>query len=98
MKVVLTALVITGTAFTANAADNIADASKDDMKGAANYYFQKMDANKDGYISKDEQMKFNDSMFGKADKNRDGRISAEEFAQSKYDEREELRKADFEKK
>ena len=91
-------LAFLGMAFTAEAADNITDESKDDLKGAANYYFQKMDSNKDNYISKDEQMKFNDAMFSKSDKDRDGRISAEEFAQGKYDEREELRKATFVKK
>jgi hypothetical protein len=67
------AAAITLTATTAFAAD------KPSPTSAPNDYFQKMDANHDSLVSKDEWRARGDKMFEDIDNNHDGKISADEM-------------------
>ena len=52
--------------------------------GAANADFLKLDANRDGYLSRDETRKIRDfdKAFTEADDNRDGKLDAAEFTKA----------------
>lgn len=49
------------------------------MKMKAVDAMHEMDGTKDGYVSREEFMKFHDALFQRMDRNRDGRLSEAEF-------------------
>ncbi len=61
------------------------------MEKKADMWFDKIDSNGDGKISKEEHDAFGDSMFTKADANSDGNISKEEMMAAKKKEHEEMK-------
>ena len=60
------------------------------MKMKTDYWFNKMDTDHDGKISKEEHDAFGEDMFKKADANGDGSISKEEMMAAKKKEKEEM--------
>lgn len=104
-KAILTATALTLACFTpalANSSKAMSGSAKNNAQNAdmndnldgqgpghGKYFFNKMDTNGDGYISKAESEAFGEKMFSNADANNDGRISMQEMADAKKREREE---------
>lgn len=61
------------------------------MEAKARYFFDRMDMNGDGYVTRGEQRSFSDRMFRETDVNRDGRVSFEECLAMKRREWQEWR-------
>ena len=68
---------LTGSATAANAPET-------DAKPLPNREFNKLDVNRDGYVSKEEARKLRgfEKAFNEADDNRDGRLDTNEFAKA----------------
>lgn len=60
------------------------------MEAKADHYFEQMDTDNDGKISREEHDAFSDKMFTEADTNKDGAVSRDEMMAQKKKE-----KADF---
>ncbi len=86
--IALGAAVMLMSASAAMANDSTAHA-----QAKADYYFDKIDTNHDGVISKDEHDKFSSDMFSKADTNNDGVISKDEMVAAKKKEMSEMHAA-----
>lgn len=97
MKAIFTAVILATASFNASAiaADEIIVESPKELSGATKYYFQSMDFNKDGMVNEDEYEDFSEMAFKKADSNGDKKISPDEFVKAKFEEQEDLRKANF---
>ena len=54
--------------------------------GFVGYMFDKVDANGDGFVDKNEYMAFSDERFAKFDDNGDGNVTLTEFNQSRFAE------------
>lgn len=52
---------------------------KGEHKAKAHKMWQKMDANSDGSVTKDEFIKMHEEMFTKMDGNKDGKVTTEEM-------------------
>lgn len=66
-------------------------ANTKDMEGKAQHWFQKMDTDGNGSISKAEHDAFGNQMFTKADANKDNMISMQEFTEHKRMEKENMK-------
>ena len=62
-----------------------------DHKAMEDGWFNKIDSNGDGYISKEEHDTFGEKMFRDADTNGDGRISKDEMHAYKMKEMKEMK-------
>jgi Spy/CpxP family protein refolding chaperone len=68
--------------------------SQDDgphMRKMAEFTFGRMDANGDGFVTKDEVRAYADKMFDEADANHDGKLTIDELVNQKMHERDEFR-------
>jgi Ca2+-binding EF-hand superfamily protein len=73
-------------------ADNLSKHDKVEyMKTMTEHYFKKVDANGDGFITRDEQMAFAAKMFDEADTNHDGKLSMDEVLAQKNKEMTEMK-------
>ena len=63
------------------------------MQMKTDYYLNKMDSNKDGYVSRAEHKTFADNMFKDADTNNDGKISGQELMDAKWKEHDDMKMA-----
>ncbi len=68
---------------------------QDGQRGPRGGHFAKADANKDGYLTKDEMLAMHkarlDKMFAEADTNEDGKLSKEEMEAARGKFRERMR-------
>jgi hypothetical protein len=64
---------------------------KADKAEKADRYFQKMDTNSDGKISKSEHDAYGQKMFSESDANRDNMLTREEIQANKMKEREAMK-------
>ena len=87
MKRLFTALAIAGLM----AAPLAATANEDKMEKKVDYYFNKIDTDKNGSISKQEHEAFGQSMFNEADTNKDNQISKAELLAEKQKEKAEMK-------
>ncbi len=66
-------------------------ATAGNMEKKADYWFNQMDANKDGAVSKAEHTSFGDKMFMDADTSKDGNLTKEELLAAKKSEKEKMK-------
>jgi len=64
---------------------------REHMNKMTEYYFNKMDTNHDGYVSKKEYDVYMRKMFKQADTNHDGMLTLEEIKAQKMREKEEMK-------
>lgn len=62
-----------------------------DSEAKAQHWFQKMDTDGNGSISKSEHDAFSQQKFTKADANKDGSISMQEFTEHKRMEKDDVK-------
>lgn len=68
-----------------------ASANEQHMEKKADYWFNQMDANKDGTVTKSEHQAFATKMFTDADSNNDGNLSKPELTAAKKSEKEKMK-------
>ena len=68
-------------------------ANDKDMSAKVDHWFNKIDSDSDGMITKEEHTAFGDSMFMEADANKDGKISKSEMTAQKKKEHDEMKSA-----
>jgi len=66
-------------------------AHKDHMNMMTEYYFDQMDANQDGVVSRREFMDFQRKMFQQADTNHDGNLTLDEVKAAKWKEMQKMK-------
>lgn len=81
-------IILSAALFAAVAAPAFARDMSGKADGKAKYYFNQIDTNKDGMVSKEEHTAFSDKMFMEADTNQDGNISMDEMRAAKQKEME----------
>lgn len=64
-------------------ADHTPEHRAEKAKAKADYYFNQIDTDKDGKVSKSEHEAFGEKMFSDADTNKDGSISKDEMIAAK---------------
>lgn len=82
-------MMLTGALMMAST--GAAFANEEKMETKAKWYFDKMDSNNDGMVSKAEQTAFGNQMFDKSDTNNDNMISLQETIAHKKQEKEEFK-------
>lgn len=87
MKNMFTALAV----LSIMAAPLAATANEDKMEKKVDYYFNKIDTDGNGSISKTEHEAFGESMFNDADTNKDSMISKSELLSAKQKEKSEMK-------
>lgn len=83
----MTAALTIGAAMPAFAGDM----DKPDMQKKAQMWFEKMDSNKDGSVSKSEHDAFGQKMFTEADKDSNGSLSLQEVTEKKMEEKHDMK-------